>query len=85
MSDTIPTVRIVATDTEAGLYVIINEADFDAEVHTLYEGPDNPPASEPEPSAEAMTAPAGPVDPATGWGAPMAASDVPNAPEKPGK
>lgn len=39
MSDTLPTVKVKASDPEQGAFVIINEADFDPAVHELYVEP----------------------------------------------
>ena len=39
MSDTLPTVKVKASDPEQGAFVIINESDFDAAVHELYAEP----------------------------------------------
>lgn len=48
MADTCPTVNIVApVPEEQGPFVIINEADFDAQVHELYVEP-----ADPEPKAK---------------------------------
>lgn len=35
MSDTVPTVRVVNAASKSG-FTVINEADFDEKVHTLY-------------------------------------------------
>lgn len=44
----IPTVQVVSADTDLG-YMIINEADFDPEVHDLYEPPSMPPEGDLDP------------------------------------
>lgn len=36
MADTCPTVKIVASDPDQGLFVVINESDVDLEQHELY-------------------------------------------------
>lgn len=48
MNDTIPTVKIISTDTVLG-YIIINEADFDADTMALYEPTDVPPVKRVKP------------------------------------
>lgn len=48
---TCPTVQIVASDPDQGAFVVINEEDFDQDVHTLYAEP----GAEPEAGPEGLT------------------------------
>ena len=37
MSETVPTIKVKATDPEQGEFVLINESDFDSAVHERFE------------------------------------------------
>lgn len=39
MSDTVPTVKVMPWSDDQGEFVVINESDFDAEKHTLFDAP----------------------------------------------
>jgi len=54
MSDSVPTVRVLPWAPSQGAFVVINEADFDPSVHTLFVDATEAPAE----SSEAEPAPA---------------------------